>query len=81
MAPLNGIRRLTRIYGLLGSLAGILNFYLLGYFHRPHHSEAVGHLDVVLPIVMIAVWFLPDRFYGGTGHVPERPAGASIEPR
>ena len=78
--PLDGIRPLTRVYGLAGSLAGILNLYLLGYFARPLRSERARLLDLVLPIVMIAVWFLPDRFYGGTGHVPERPADASIDP-
>jgi hypothetical protein len=63
--PLDGIRPLTRIYGIAGSLAGILNLYLLGFFERVHRSEAA----------------LPDRFYGGPGHVPERAADASIEPR
>jgi hypothetical protein len=79
--PLDGIRRLTRIYGVFGSLAGIFYLYLLGFFERPHRSEAARLLDLAVPILMIAVWFLPDRFYGGAGHVPERPPNASIEPR
>ena len=79
--PADGIRRLTRIYGLLGSLAGILNLYLLGYFERPHRSAAAGYIDLLLPIAMIGAWFLPDRAYGGPGHVPDRPESASIEPR
>jgi hypothetical protein len=79
--PLDGIRPLTRIYGVAGSLAGIFYLYLLGFFERPHRSEAARLLDLAVPVVLIAVWFLPERFYGGAGHVPERPADASIEPR
>lgn len=79
--PLDGIRPLTRIYGLAGSLAGILYLYLLGFFEQPHRSEAARWLDLAVPILIIAVWFLPDRFYGGAGHVPDKPADAAIEPR
>lgn len=79
--PLDGIRPLTRIYGVVGSLGGILYLYSLGFFERPHAAEAARLLDRALPLVILGAWFLPDRFYGGRGHVPERPAGASIEPR
>lgn len=79
--PLDGIRPLTRIYGVAGSLAGLLNLFLLGFFERPHRSEAARLLDLAVPILMVVVWFLPDRFYGGTGHVPDRSPSASIDPR
>lgn len=79
--PLDGIRPLTRLYGVVGSLAGIFNLYLLGFFERAHRSGSARILDLAVPVVLVAVWFLPDRFYGGSGNVPERPADASIEPR
>ena len=79
--PLDGIRPLTRAYGVVGSLAGILDLYLLGFFERAHRSETARLLDLAVPVVLIAAWFLPARFYGGPGHVPDRPESASIEPR
>ena len=78
--PVDGITRRARQYGFFGSLAGLLNLFLLGYFHKPHSSRVSLLLHLAVPVVVIAVWFLPDRFFGGPGSVPPKPADAPIEP-
>jgi len=79
--PLDGITQLTRRWGLAGSVAGIVNLYLLGFFDRAHRSAAARYVDLAVPVVMILVWFLPDRFYGGPGYVVPADPSEPIEPR
>jgi hypothetical protein len=79
--PLDGVTTRTRQFGLLGSVAGIANLYFLGFFHKPHESPVSSLLALAVPLVLIGVWFLPDRFFGGPGHVPPKPPNTPIEPR
>jgi hypothetical protein len=77
--PVDGITQLTRRVGILGSLAALSNLYLLGFFGDSRIGMRV--LQVVTVAVLIGAWLLPARFYGGEGHVPERPPNAPIDPR
>jgi len=79
--PLDGITPRTRMWGLAGSVAAIVNLYLLGYFDGVDEAEALGLLKLAIPVVITIVWFLPDRFFGGRGYVPARPPDSPIQPR
>ena len=55
----------ARIWGLLGSIAGSLNLWWLGFFQR---SGSVGRAAWLLPVALIVAWLLPRRFYRGHSH-------------
>ncbi len=76
--PTSGATRLTRIYGVAGGLAAIVNLYLLGFFSRPVKHRSVWMLETALPFLLLGVWALPSRFFGG-----ETPPAANgdAEPR
>ena len=63
--PTSGATRLTRIYGVAGGLATILNLYLLGFFDRPVQHRSVWLMESALPFLLLLVWALPSRFFGG----------------
>jgi len=84
--PTSGATRLTRIYGVAGGLATIVNLYAVGFFQRPVKHRSVWLLESALPFVLPLVWALPGRFFGGTpGPVAEQPEASGppkpIEPR
>lgn len=82
--PTSGATRLTRLYGVTGGLAAILNLYLLGFFSRPLKHRSVWVVETALPFLLLGVWALPSRFFGGetppaaTERAPSRPP--PIEP-
>lgn len=86
--PTSGATRLTRIYGVAGGVATIINLYLLGFFQRPARHRSVWLMESVLPFLLLFVWALPSRFFGGAPspgaeHMPteaSRPP-KPIEPR
>src|SRR5262245_13918872 len=43
--PSSGATRLTRIYGVAGGLASIVNLYLLGFFERPVKHRSVWLME------------------------------------
>src|SRR5574341_287897 len=63
--PTSGATRLTRIYGLAGGIATILNLYLLEFFERPVRHRSVWLMESALPFLLLLVWTLPNRFFGG----------------
>jgi hypothetical protein len=86
--PTSGATRLTRIYGLVGGVATIINLYLLGFFQRPVKHRSVWLMESVLPFLLLLVWALPSRFFGGPSSPVVKhaqPAASSppkpIEPR
>jgi hypothetical protein len=68
--PTSGATRLTRIYGVAGGMATILNLYLLGFFDRPARHQSVWLLESAMPFLLLFVWALPNRFFGGTPTAP-----------
>jgi hypothetical protein len=86
--PTSGATRLTRIYGVAGGLATIANLYLLGFFRRPVKHRSVWLMESALPFLLLLVWALPTRFFGGAPgsvakHMPTEPRHTPkpIEPR
>jgi hypothetical protein len=63
--PTSGITRLSRIYGVAGGLATIANLYLLGFFQRPVKHRSVWMMETALPFLLLGVWALPARVFGG----------------
>jgi hypothetical protein len=52
----------ARVWGVLGSVGAIVNLWTLGYFNQ---SGTVGRTTrLLLPVALVAAWFLPARFYG-----------------
>ena len=80
--PTAGATMLTRAYGLAGGIATIGSLYLLGYFARPHKNKSLAVLEAALPFVLLLVWFLPSRAFGGAPESPAPPpaAGPTHEP-
>jgi hypothetical protein len=64
--PTSGATRLTRIYGVAGGIATILNLHLLGFFERPFKHRSVWLIGSALPFLILLVWAHPSRFFGGT---------------
>jgi hypothetical protein len=62
--PTSGATRLTRIYGVVGGVATIVNLYLLGFFQRPVKHRSVWLMESALPFLLPFVWALPSRFFG-----------------
>ena len=61
MPPTN-ISHPARIWGVVGSLAAIVNLWSLGYFAQ---GVGVGRtIRLLMPVVLVLAWFLPSRFYG-----------------
>jgi hypothetical protein len=77
--PVDGITPRTRRVGILGSLAGLSNLYLLGFFGDSRTGMRV--VQVIAAAAVIGAWLLPARYYGGEGRVPDRPPDAPIDPR
>jgi hypothetical protein len=70
----------ARVWGLLGSIAGSINLWWLGFFQR---QGSTGRAAWLMPVALIAAWLLPRRFYRGHSHasVPEvaaTPGGAEL---
>jgi hypothetical protein len=87
--PTVGASRLTRVYGMAGVAASIVNLYLMGYFSQPSKSAAFAAVRTALPFAMFGVWLLPSRFFGAPEKAPQGPGadaghappGTPIEPK
>jgi len=86
--PTSGVTRLTRIYGVAGGIATIVNLYLIGFFQRPVKHRSVWLMESALPFLLLLVWALPSRAFGGppspvVTHTPPEPSGPPkpLEPR
>ena len=55
----------ARIWGLLGSVAGSLNLWWLGFFER---QGSGGRAAWLMPLALVVAWLLPGRFYRGHSH-------------
>ena len=60
--PVNRITTLTRLWGLAGSGAALVNLWLVGYFTQG--GAGVRATKWLVPMVLVVVWLLPARFYG-----------------
>ena len=60
--PTTHISRPARIWGLVGSLAAIVNLWSLGYFSQG--GPAGRTVRMLMPVALVVAWFLPQRFYG-----------------
>jgi hypothetical protein len=60
--PTTHISRPARIWGLAGSLAGIVNLWSLGYFSQGAGAGRLARL--LMPVALVVAWLLPPRFYG-----------------
>jgi hypothetical protein len=58
----------ARIWGLLGSIAGSINLWWLGFFQRQGSANRAAWL---LPVALIVAWLLPERFYRGHSHASD----------
>jgi hypothetical protein len=54
----------ARAWGVLGSLASCANLWSLGFYSSVRANSAGGIVRAVVPLVLVAVWFLPARYYG-----------------
>lgn len=68
----------ARVWGVLGSIAGSINLWSLGFFQR---QGSTGRAAWLMPVALIVAWLLPRRFYRGHSHthVPDlaAPAGSA----
>ena len=72
--PTTRISRPARMWGVVGSLAGSVNLWSLGYFSQG--GGAGRTVRMLMPLALVVAWFLPDRFYGEDA-APERPVDIS----
>ena len=73
--PTTHISRPARLWGLAGSLAGIVNLWSLGYFSQG--GGAGRTVRMLMPVALVVAWLLPQRFYGDDV-ASEPPAGGSV---
>jgi hypothetical protein len=69
--PPTHITPLARIWGTVGAFAAGLNLWSLGYFAR-------GHAGWLLPVLLVAAWWLPARLYGPVPPPPRSDESASL---
>jgi hypothetical protein len=60
--PTNHISVPARVWGVLGSGGAIVNLWTLGYFNQGVGLGRTARL--LMPVALVAAWFLPARFYG-----------------
>ena len=52
----------ARLWGILGSVAAVVNFWTLQYFEQ---GGRLGRpLRLLVPVALVVAWLLPKRFYG-----------------
>ena len=71
--PLDRISVVARAWGIAGSIAAGVDLWLLGYYQQ---GASVGRaVRVLMPVVLVAAWLLPARFYGDAHPPQESPLG------
>lgn len=70
----------ARVWGIIGSVAGSINLWWLGFFK---HEGSLASIRWFMPVVLIVAWLLPHRFYRGHSHAitPDLAAPGSSELR
>src|SRR5688572_26599368 len=58
--PPTRITPVTRVWGTVGSIAACAHVWFRGYFEQ---GGAGGVVRLLMPVALIAAWWLPSRFY------------------
>lgn len=68
--PPTHVTVLARVWGLIGSIAAVVNLWMLGYFRQG--GPAGRAIRWLAPLALLGAWLLPARAYGAPPAIADK---------